>query len=509
MKGLSTVAVVLVGALAGCGGDEPLRVEQVAVAGGAGGSTGLAGAAGTGAGAGSSGAGGASAAGSGTAGAGGSAGAGGASAGAGGASAGAGGANPGPTRYDHDAERSPVTAAVAKRIAAVAAKNASRKADVFMKVGASGTVSTRLLHCFAGPAKPQYTLDLAGADALLSTIQHFRAGAAAGTTPFDRVTLAAEVGKTAAWAITGSPSPLRAELDLLSPRYAFVNYGTNDMEAGATYESALFPFVENLEQLLDELESEGVVPLVTNLNPRGDDVGAARWDSTYAAVTLGLVERRQLPFVNLFVASSKLPGQGLGPDGLHGNVLTVGGKDQPCVFTAEGLQWNYDARNLRSIEALHQAHLALSGAPPTETSALPPVPGDGSAASPFVVDRLPFTHASSTATSTADSLDAYPGCAATQDESGPERHYVLDLDAPTALRVMVFDRGEVDVDLHRLDGALPPTGAACIARHDRILQGIVPAGKTRFVVDSFVSKGVAKAGDYLFVVVPCEGGDCG
>lgn len=441
------------------------------------------------------------------------AGQGGAPAGQGGASAGqagqagAGSPSSGPTRYPPGAERSPVTASVAAAITAIAAKGPKQKADVFMKAGASGTVSTRLLHCFAGPAKPQYQLDLAGRDELMPTITTFRAGDAAGATPFDRVTLAAEIGKTAAWVLSGSPSPLVSELTLLSPRYAFVNYGTNDMQAGTTYASALPGFFENLETVLDELVSRGIVPIVTNLNPRGDDPDAAHWAPLYASVTLAMAERRQLPFVNLFVASSKLPDQGLGPDGLHGNALQIAGKDQPCVFDAAGLAFNYNVRNLRSIEALHHASRALAGASPLEAPLLADLAGDGSPETPFVVDALPFTHASSTAGSPHRTIAKYTGCNATQDESGPERHYVLSLPTKTPARVVVLDRGDVDVDVHRLDGAKAPTGDACVARNDRLLEGVLPAGTTRFVVDTFVSGGVEHAGDYVLAIVPCDGAD--
>src|SRR5688572_26143716 len=79
----------------------------------------------------------------------------------------------GPTRYPHDTLASPVTAAVAATLRAIAARGTHRS-DVFMKVGASGTVSTNLLYCFSGLA--QYTVDLDGRDALQPTIDTFRMG---------------------------------------------------------------------------------------------------------------------------------------------------------------------------------------------------------------------------------------------------------------------------------------------------------------------------------------------
>jgi hypothetical protein len=131
--------------------------------------------------------------------------------------------------------------------------------------------------------------------------------------------------------------------------------------------------------------------------------------------------------------------------------------------------------------------------------------GQGSIASPIVIDALPFTHSANTADSTQSAIADYPGCSASQDESGPEVVYSLTLSQPTAIRAMVFDRAGVDVDVH-LTGA-PASGESCIARHDRMIERTLTPGDYNFVVDSFADGGVAQAGEYLFVVVECAPGD--
>lgn len=402
----------------------------------------------------------------------------------------------GPTRYPATALRSPVTSAVAERIAAIAGV-APRAGNVFMKVGASNTVNTGFFQCFSGA--PNHTVDLDGRTALEPTLTHFRAGEALGKTPFDRVSLAAKVGAGAGWAMTGSPAPVDQELAALDPRFALVHYGTNDMQLGVSHLSALFPFFENLSTLLDHLEASGVVPIVSGLPPRGDTAAAARWAPTYDAVTRAIAEARQLPFVSVYGAWKDLPSQGLISDGLHGNSFGGGA----CVLTGAGLQYGFNARNLLTLQQLHATHLALTAAAPD--SAGPGFVGAGTASDPILIDQLPFTHTGDTTASTSRTIDTYPGCAATQNEAGPEVFYRLELATATALRVILLDRDGVDVDLHVLDGA--PSGEACLARHDRVVQGTFGPGTLYVAVDSFVSSAGELSGRYHLVVLPCEAGD--
>jgi hypothetical protein len=415
----------------------------------------------------------------------------------------------GPARYPSDSVLSPVTehTAAAWRTLRAAAGEDLRD-DVFMKVGASGTVSTLLLYCFAGNPSYPYEVDLAGRDELRPTIDHFRAGDAAGRTSFDRASLAAEVGRGAGWATSGSPSPVEKEIAAIRPRFAFVNYGTNDMGLGTTPQSALWPFFENMSRLLDTLEGRGILSIVTGLNPRSDSEAMARWVPTYNAVTRGIAESRELPYIDLFLASSPLPNLGLVADGIHGNTYRdTAGRAQPCVFTAPGLGFNYNNRNLASLETLDLVRrVVLEGAAaPARTAGWP---GSGAPSDPFVIDTLPYTHAFDTRASLHRRFDRYPSCDSGQDESGPEVLYRLDLPRATYVRAMVFDRAGVDIDLHLLGAAA--TAESCVARHDRILQRRLEAGTHHFALDTYVTT-TPQAGPYLFVVVECEPGDaaCG
>jgi len=173
----------------------------------------------------------------------------------------------------------------------------------------------------------------------------------------------------------------------------------------------------------------------------------------------------------------------------------VSGAAQPCVFTSAGLAFNYDVRNLYSLQMLDAAaRVTLDGAAAPDAELLPPLP----ILMPILmIDGLPFSHASDT-TRGVSQRNGYPDCDKGQDESGPEEVYALELTQATPLRILVFNRGSVDVDVHLLDES-----GVCLERNDKIIQRTLPAGRYQIVVDTFQSY----AGPYLLVVVPCQAGD--
>ena len=82
------------------------------------------------------------------------------------------------------------------------------------------------------------------------------------------------------------------------------------------------------------------------------------------------------------------------------------------------------------------------------------------------------------------------------DEGGPEYIYELTIDAATTIKAMVFDRGEVDVDLHLLTQLDAKT---CVKRDDRLLQGPLQPGTYYLAVDTV---GTATPGEFALVVLP-------
>ena len=142
-------------------------------------------------------------------------------------------------------------------------------------------------------------MDLGERSDLQPTITHFLGGEAGSGSPWDRDSLAAEIGQTAAWALSGSPAPVEQELNALSPAFAVVQYGTNDMHMGSTYLSAIQPFGESMLDLTDLLLDQGVIPLLVTIPPRADSAAVDAWVPTYNAVVRGIAQGRQVPLVDL------------------------------------------------------------------------------------------------------------------------------------------------------------------------------------------------------------------
>jgi hypothetical protein len=388
---------------------------------------------------------------------------------------------------------SPVTERIAAAWAEVTA-TAARDERVFMKTGASTTVNPNALHCFAtGP------VDLGVHDDLEGTLAHYLEGDAAGTTPFDRPTLAAEVGETASWAIAGDPSPLDAEWMLLDPRVALVHFGTNDMEAGVTYESALPGFYAAMSTLLDSLIERGTVPVVHAITRRGDSAEAQLWVPTYNAVLRGMAQARLVPFVDIYVAIDPLPGHGLAGDGLHLEAYSEGA----CILDAAGLEHGYNQRNLVVLEGLDRLRTTLESGQALDDVA-DELAGEGTFDAPYEILDLPFAHSSDTSESGGVEIDAYPDCGSDADESGPELVYRIELVEETAVRAVVLDLEDVDVDVHLLDAS--GDAAGCVVRGDTAIGRTLAPGTWYFVVDTFVTD-EPLAGPYTFVVHACEPGD--
>lgn len=390
-----------------------------------------------------------------------------------------------PARYPADALHSPLSPHVAQELARIAANDPALHGDVFAKVGDSITVSTSFLQCFAGT---RVVLD--GRTGLSGTLAAFGAGDAAGTTPYQRTTLAAGVGWSASHVLTGAPPLVVQEVDAVAPRFAVVMYGTNDIGANNPV-----GYADDMANLLDTLTERGVVPVVSSFPPRDDDAAADARIPLYKAILRGLAEARQIPYVDLERVLRALPGHGLGPDNVHPNQAPTGA----CDFSAAGLGYGYDVRNLVTIEALDRARRALvvGESPPDAES--PPRMGDGTSASPYLVDTLPFTDVRNTTYATERLRATYSGCSSTADESGAEYVYRLTLSTPRHIDAWVFDRGTVDVDVHLLDA----TGAVagCVARNDSHVSLDLAAGTWTLVLDTYASGGVERAGEYLLVVL--------
>lgn len=391
-----------------------------------------------------------------------------------------------PAVYASDRTLSPITPSVAERLQDIASAGPGLSDDVFAKIGASNTVNRNHLHCFAGP-----NVDLDGRDSLRPTVDYFLSGDAAGSNPYERESLATTVGWSAYKVLEGEPSPLDQEIAALSPRYGLVHFGTNDIQL-----RNIHMYAENLLDIADELISRGIVPVFTSLPPRDDDADADAWVPRYNAVMRGVAQARQVPFIDLHRELVTLPDHGIGGDGIHLNVYRPSGA-RGCVFDSQGLQYGHNVRNLLTLQTLDRMRSALDG--DASDASAPALSGAGTTSDGFVVQRFPFTDLRDTSTGGQRLYERYDGCDAAQDESGAEYVYQVEVDTRTTLRAFVLDRGEVDIDLHLLDGSA--TTAGCIDRAHKSITATVDSGVYYFVLDTFVANGDEKAGEYLFVLL--------
>ena len=393
--------------------------------------------------------------------------------------------------YPGDRTHSPLTPRVVAGLRAVAERGAEAEArdDVFAKVGASSTKSRSFLHCFAGEA-----VDLGGRPHLRPTLEHFRDGDAAGTDPYQRESETVTVGWSAWSALAGDPSPVERELAAIRPSLALIMYGTNDIQARNPVR-----YAGNMLDLTDLLLRRGVIPLLFTVMPRDDDARADALVPLYNAIVRGVAQGRGVPLIDYHRVLAPLPDHGLGPDRLHPSTYRADGRARACDLGEDGLRHGYNLRNLLALESLERVRRAVWEEEPAPDGAPVGLAGDGSPGSPYEIERLPFTHLADLSDGVHRRIHAYPGCDAEQDESGPEHLYILRLEAPTTIQVHVFDRGDVDIDVHILDASAD--GEGCVARGHHEASAALEAGTWHIALDTFVSDGEELAGEHLLVLL--------
>lgn len=386
----------------------------------------------------------------------------------------------GPVLYPAGRRHSPITEDLAAGLRDVATRHPARMDDVFAKVGDSITVGTTFLHCFAGTR-----VDLGGRDVLQPTLDFFRAGDAAGTTPFDRTSLAATVGWSASAALAGTPSPLDRELAAIEPRFMVLMFGTNDVGF-----RNLESFTRDMLTIVDRALAVGTIPLTSSIPPRDDSSDADARVPLLNLAVRALAQGRGVPFVDYHRELLPLPAHGLAGDGVHPQSSGGG-----CLLTDEGLQAGVNVRNLLVLEQLDRVRRALEADPAPDADA-PRLRGDGSAALPFEIEELPFATLHDTRGSSHRDLSGYSCSDA--DEAGPELRYRFSLDAPARVTAAIFSAAGADIDVHVLDSS--GAAAGCLGRDNQRVTLDLGAGTHHVVADTFVSGGVEQSGEYVIVV---------
>ncbi|WP_394832220.1 SGNH/GDSL hydrolase family protein [Pendulispora rubella] len=178
--------------------------------------------------------------------------------------------------------------------------------------------------------------------ALQGTIDAIRAVTVGdGKNSFNRVS----TGATGGWKSGDVLSPtnhVEGEVSALRPGYAIVMFGTNDGNATT--------FATNMNTIVDQLEAEGVVAIVSTIPDRTDYDGAEQVVRAMSEKVRTMAAQRHLPMIDLFAGLSTLPSSGLGPDEIH---PSMGASGTTANFTADYITvYGYNVRNLTAIQML-------------------------------------------------------------------------------------------------------------------------------------------------------------
>jgi hypothetical protein len=319
-------------------------------------------------------------------------------------------------------------ASVIRRLRKIAARDPSLRADVFAKIGDSMTASDDFMRCFARPA-----LELGEHAALLPVIERFRAPSAAGEDSFRRRSAAARIGWSAWQVLEGHPSPLEREVGAIQSRFALVQLGTNDLELGRMKHFAL-----RLLDVTDALIARGVIPILFTIPRRKDSGDRGVWVPRYNAVVRVIAQARQVPLVDYHLELARLPGQGLGKDGIHPSTYQGPRGRDACALDRQGLRHGYNLRNLLALGALERTLHALSDAP----QPLDPAPASSN---PMRIAELPFVDGRRATVRPPAELART--CVTVSPAHDHGLVYRLELSKLTALRSSVFAAGGVETRL--------------------------------------------------------------
>ncbi len=181
------------------------------------------------------------------------------------------------------------------------------------------------------------------------TVAWFRsATVAGGTNPFNRASACATAGWTTADALAGGDdAPLLRELRAIRPLWAIIMYGTNDVDRVPTA-----TYAANLARIVDLTLAHGTVPVLSTIPDRNDSELAEARAMELNAVVRGLAASRRLPLIDYWAAAHPLPSRGISDDGVHPSVYMNGGDTAPADFSAEGLRYGYNVRNLTALQML-------------------------------------------------------------------------------------------------------------------------------------------------------------
>jgi hypothetical protein len=326
---------------------------------------------------------------------------------------------------------SPLSPSVVGHLRAIAFNSLTTRRDVFAKIGDSHSVGLTFLECFAQFVDEGWSLG--DHEHLRSTLDFFIRGDAAGTSPFERESLATRGGMSARWVINGDSPLLEQEVEAIRPRFAFLMFGTND--SGGRH---LGDFTEDMLRIVDTLADWGVVPMMSTIPPHGQPDRQEAVDRFNGAIR-AVAAVRNLPLVDLHGALVDLPNMGLRDDDVHLSVnWRQGGGQSACRMVDDGLEYGANVRNLVSLEQLERvSHAVLGGRAPDPEP--PRLTGRGRIDDPVRMTGLPFSDGRRIADGDlVESRDLPPACSGA--DRLPGLVYQFTAPAPMTLHAALHTR---------------------------------------------------------------------
>ena len=145
--------------------------------------------------------------------------------------------------------------------------------------------------------------------------------------------------------------PILRELYENSGRFAFVQFGTNDLN----YHRGLTRFTESLIKICETLIKDGVIPMLITIPPRRAEINDRALVKRFNFVIRALATALRLPLIDLYRALSTLKKTGLREDHIHLNAYKGG-----CYLKKKGLRFGHNMKNYVALTGLAQVKRALS-----------------------------------------------------------------------------------------------------------------------------------------------------
>lgn len=260
--------------------------------------------------------------------------------------------------FDLPVPISSLTESVIENIRAIYQTGQQRgnRSDVFSKVGDSITYAPFMFQPLA-----QGTYYLGDYQYLQAVIDHFGAGQARdGHSSFTYTPLAAANGWSTpvvldskyadSAACQPGESPLACEYRVVRPSIALILFGTNDV---GLIDADSYGY--HLRLIIEQSIEQGIIPVVSTIPLR---VGYEDKVAAFNDKVIMLARRYDVPLWDYAAALHNLPGQGIGPDGVHPSA-PPGGIKGSVDFHLSSLQSGFVVRNLTALQMLDMVWRAV------------------------------------------------------------------------------------------------------------------------------------------------------